>query len=90
MGLLLLPSSPFEGGYEGSIAGLIPRDVDFYASKNHLARAFDPFLAPLLLDEFESSPSGKALLDLACAAGGEPQDRRRAAPAPGRAWRSCR
>jgi len=73
LGLLLLGGlwafsffffNPFEGGYEGSIAGLIPREIDFYASKNRLARDFDPFPRLAFLDEFEASPSGKALLDL--------------------------
>lgn len=56
--------NPFEGGYEGSIAGLIPREIDFYASKNRLARDFAPFPRLAFLDAFEASPSGKALLDL--------------------------
>lgn len=56
--------NPFEGGYDYPIASLIPRDVDFYAAKNDLARDFDPFPRPVFLDELEGSPEGQALLAL--------------------------
>ncbi|MEQ1893533.1 MAG: hypothetical protein ABL998_13385 [Planctomycetota bacterium] len=56
--------NPFEGGYDYPIASLIPRDVDFYAAKNELARDFDPFPRPVFLDELEGSPEGQALLAL--------------------------
>jgi len=56
--------NPFEGRYEYSIATLIPRDVDFYASKSQLGRDFDPFPRLAFLDEFEGSPGGQAVMDL--------------------------
>jgi hypothetical protein len=56
--------NPFEGDYDYPVASLIPREIDFYAAKNGLARDFDPFPRPAFLDEFEASPSGKAILDL--------------------------
>jgi hypothetical protein len=56
--------NPFEGAYEYPLASLIPREIDFYAAKNRLARDFDPFPRPAFLEEFEASPAGKAILDL--------------------------
>ncbi|NOT32206.1 MAG: hypothetical protein HOP15_17305 [Planctomycetes bacterium] len=56
--------NPFEGGYEYPISSLISREVDFYASKKQLRRDFDPFPKLAFLDEFEASPSGKAILEL--------------------------
>jgi hypothetical protein len=56
--------NPFEGRYDYPIASLIPRDVGFYAAKNDLASAFDPFPQPVVLDEFLDSPSGRALAEL--------------------------
>ena len=56
--------NPFEGRYEYPIASLIPRDVAFYAAKNDLASAFDPFPQPVILERFEASPSGRALREL--------------------------
>ena len=56
--------NPFEGDYDYPVASLIPREIDFYAAKNRLARDFDPFPRLAFLDEFEASPSGKAILAL--------------------------
>lgn len=56
--------NPFEGRYDYPIASLIPRDIGFYAAKNDLASAFDPFPKPVVLDEFLASPSGRALTEL--------------------------
>jgi hypothetical protein len=56
--------NPFEGKYDYAIASLIPREVDFYASKNELRSDFDPFPTPAFLDELEATPEGQALLDL--------------------------
>jgi hypothetical protein len=56
--------NPFEGRYDYPIASLIPRDIGFYAAKNDLASAFDPFPRPVVLDEFLDSPSGRALTEL--------------------------
>jgi hypothetical protein len=56
--------NPFEGRYDYTIASLIPRDVGFYAAKNDLASAFDPFPRPVVLDEFLDSPSGRALTEM--------------------------
>lgn len=56
--------NPFEGGYDYPISSLIPREVDFYASKNELRRDFDPFPRLAFQSAFEASPAGKALLDL--------------------------
>ncbi|MEE2610410.1 MAG: hypothetical protein VX992_07010, partial [Acidobacteriota bacterium] len=35
--------SPFEGGLDADVAGLVPRRVQFFAAKAHLDRDFDPF-----------------------------------------------
>ena len=56
--------NPFEGAYEYSLASLIPREIDFYAAKNRLARDFEPFPSLAFQGEFEASPAGKAILDL--------------------------
>src|SRR5262245_11663802 len=56
--------NPFEGDYEYPVASLIPREIDFYAAKNGLARDFDPFPRLAFMDAFEASPAGKAILDL--------------------------
>jgi hypothetical protein len=56
--------NPFEGAYEYPLASLIPREIDFYAGKNRLARDFDPFPRLAFLDAFEASPAGKAILEL--------------------------
>jgi hypothetical protein len=56
--------NPFEGKYDYAIASLIPREVDFYASKNELRRDFDPFPRLAFMDELEATPEGQALLDL--------------------------
>jgi hypothetical protein len=56
--------NPFEGAYDYPIASLIPREIDFYLSKNHLRRDFDPFPRPAFLEELEGSPAGQAILEL--------------------------
>src|SRR5688572_31932285 len=56
--------NPFEGRYDYPIASLIPRDIGFYAAKDDLASAFDPFPEPVVLDEFLDSQSGRALAEL--------------------------
>jgi hypothetical protein len=58
VGLFLLPLQSLRGRYEYPIASLIPRDVAFYAAKNDLASAFDPFPQPVILERFEASPIG--------------------------------
>jgi len=56
--------NPFEGVYEGELATLIPRDVDFYVEKKNLEDAFDPFPRLAFLDRLARDPSGQALLEL--------------------------
>ena len=52
---------PWEGRYEGDVASLIPRDVDFYLAKGELREDFDPFPKPVFVDRLFASESGKAL-----------------------------
>lgn len=56
--------NPFEGSYDYPIASLVPREVDFYLSKGRLSGDFRPFPHPVIEEAFESSPAGKAILDL--------------------------
>jgi len=52
---------PWEGDYEGDVASLIPRDVDYYLAKAELREDFDPFPRPRFVDGLFASKSGKAL-----------------------------
>jgi len=53
---------PFESGYGPKLATLVPRDVDFYASKSNLAGDFDTFPKPRLAAQLESHPAGRDFL----------------------------
>ena len=44
--------SPFEGGFEADVAGLVPRRVHFFAAKDHLERDFDSFPRLAAAEEF--------------------------------------
>jgi len=55
--------NPFEGAYEYDLSTLIPREVDFYASKAGLRRDFDPLPWPAFADDFAASEGGQALLE---------------------------
>jgi len=44
--------SPFEGGLDADVAGLVPRRVQFFAAKAHLDRDFDPFPRLAAADDF--------------------------------------
>lgn len=52
--------SPTEGDYAADLSTLIPRDVDFYASKPGLADDLDPFPVPAFVDELRATGGGKA------------------------------
>ena len=52
---------PWEGSYDGDVASLIPRDVDFYFAKSELRKDFDPFPKPVFLDDFQNSKGGRVL-----------------------------
>ena len=56
--------NPFEGSYDGDLATLIPRDVDFYLGKRALAGDFDPFPELAFQEELKADPAGQAFLQL--------------------------
>lgn len=49
--------SPVEGAFRFDLSALVPRDVDFYASRADLQRVFDPFPQPAVLPELEDNPA---------------------------------
>ncbi len=56
--------NPFEGSFGHDLSTLIPRDVDFYASKDDLVDDFDPFPRPAFAEALEADPHGRALSEL--------------------------
>ena len=56
--------NPFEGGFEYDLSTLVPREVDFYASKSDLRKDFDPFPEPAFFEDLAKNDNGTALLNL--------------------------
>jgi hypothetical protein len=54
--------SPFEGGLDADVAGLVPRKVQFFAAKAHLDRDFDPFPRLAAADEFALDETWSSIL----------------------------
>ena len=55
--------NPFEGEYPYKLSTLVPRDVDFFATKTNLADDFDPLPRLAFADDFERSPHRKAIYE---------------------------
>ena len=55
--------NPFEDDYAYPLSTLIPRDVEFFLSKEDLAQDFDPFPEPAFLDDFLADPRSAAWLE---------------------------
>ncbi|MEZ6015771.1 MAG: hypothetical protein R3F49_11690 [Planctomycetota bacterium] len=58
---LLFP--PFEGRFKPTIAGIVPRSVDFFVSRTDLASAFSKFPQLKVVDELKGHPGFEAFLD---------------------------
>ena len=54
--------SPFEGGLDADVAGLVPRKVQFFAAKAHLDRDFDPFPRLAAAEDFALDETWSSVL----------------------------
>jgi len=54
--------SPFEGGLDADVAGLVPRRVQFFIAKGHLDRDFDSFPRLAAAEEFALDETWSSLL----------------------------
>lgn len=52
--------SPFEGGLANHVAGLVPRQIDFYLSKSRLERDFDKFPSLAIGAELEQNEAWRS------------------------------
>ena len=54
--------SPFEGGFDADVSGLVPRKVQFFTAKAHLDRDFDPFPRLAAADDFALDKTWSSVL----------------------------